>query len=314
MVPEAYGFDAVSALGFLAALTERVELMSGILPVYSRTPALLAMTAAGLDAVSHGRFSLGLGVSGPQVVEGWHGVAYDAPLGRSREVMEICRSVWRREPLAHAGTSYAVPLPPDRGSGLGKPLRLMHRPLRSRIPIYLAALGPRNVELAARSAEGWIPHLYVPERADLVWGEPLRRGASVRDPDLAPLEIVAGGSMAIGGDVGSLRDLERPHLALYVGGMGAKGANFYHQVVSAYGWGREADAVQDLYLAGRRDDAAAALPADLLEATTLIGDEAYLRDRLAAFVDQGVTVLHVTPIGPDPVGDLARLAALCADA
>lgn len=309
-VPESYGIDAVSVLGFLASVTERVGLMSGILPIYSRTPALLAMTAAGLDLASGGRFRLGIGVSGPQVVEGWHGVAYDAPLTRTREIIDICRSVWRREQLRHAGRKYVIPLPEDQGTGLGKPIKLMHRPTRPDIPIYVAALGPHNVELAAERADGWLPFLYVPERADLVWGEALARGRAKRPAGLGPLEIVAGGPMAIGPDVTHLRENDRAHLALYLGGMGAKGANFYNRVVSAYGWAAEAERVQDLYLAGHRDAAAAALPDALLEATSLIGDEVYVRDRLQAFVEHGVSVLHVAPAGPNPLADLRRLGEI----
>src|SRR5882762_9273101 len=162
-VPEAYSFDAVSQLGFIAAKTERVQIASGIFQLYSRTPALTAMTAAGLDYVSGGRFTLGLGASGPQVIEGWHGVPYDAPIGRTREIIEICRQVWRRERLVHAGKHYTIPLPPEQGTGLGKPLKLINHPVRERIPIMVAALGPKNVALAAELAEGWQPIFYYPE-------------------------------------------------------------------------------------------------------------------------------------------------------
>src|SRR3954449_8335306 len=156
-VPEAYSFDAVSQLGFIAARTERVQIASGILQIYTRTPALMAMTAAGLDYVSGGRFTLGIGASGPQVVEGFHGLPYDAPLGRTRETIEICRQVWRREPLVHSGKHYTIPLPADQGTGLGKPLKLINHPVRSRIPISVAALGPANVALVAELAESWQP-------------------------------------------------------------------------------------------------------------------------------------------------------------
>ncbi|BCP34779.1 hypothetical protein MINTMi198_01490 [Mycobacterium intracellulare M.i.198] len=169
-VPEAYSFDAVSALGYLAASTQRVGLASGILQLYTRTPTLTAMTAAGLDYVSDGRFTLGLGASGPQVIEGFHGVPYDAPIGRTREVIDICRQVWRRETVRHQGKHYTIPLPPDRGTGLGKPLKLINSPVRERIPILVAALGPKNVELAAEIAEGWQPIFYLPEKAQDVWG------------------------------------------------------------------------------------------------------------------------------------------------
>lgn len=310
MVPEAYGIDAVSILGFLAGVTERVELMSGIVPIFSRTPALLAMTAAGLDLASSGRFSLGIGVSGPQVVEGWHAVPYDAPLGRTREIIEICRKVWRRELLEHAGKNYTIPLPEDQGSGKGKALKLVHRPIRQQIPIYIAALGPGNVQLAAEKAEGWIPFLYVPERADRVWGEPVKRGLEKRDPALGRFEIVTGGPMAIGPDAEHLREDDRGHLAMYVGGMGARGANFYNRVVSEYGWEEEAARVQNLYLDGHRAEAAAAIPNGLLEGTSLIGDESYIRDRLAAYQSRGVTVAQVTPIGPDPQASLRRFCEI----
>ena len=175
-VPEAYSFDAVSQLGFIAARTDALEIASGILPIYSRTPALTAMTAAGLDFVSGGRFTLGLGTSGPQVIEGWHGVPYDAPVGRTRELIEICRMVWRRERLDYQGKHYTLPLPSDQGTGLGKPLKLINHPVRERIPIVIAALGPKNVALAAELAEGWQPIFYFPEKAGLTWDAAARRG------------------------------------------------------------------------------------------------------------------------------------------
>ena len=310
---ESYGFDSVSWLGFLAAVTERVELAAHVLPIYPRTPALTAMTAAGLDHLSAGRFILGLGASGPQVVEGWHAVPYDAPVARTREIVEICRSVWRRDRLEHAGPKYPIPLPADRGLGGGKPLKLIDRPLRPRIPVHLAALGPANVELAAEVAEGWVPYLYVPEFADRVWSEPLARGFAKRDARLGVMDITAAVPMAIGNDVTHLRDHDRAHLALYVGGMGPRGKNFYNTIAQRYGFEQEAAEVQNLYLEGRRDEAAERLPAALLEATSLIGDEAYVRDRLQAHRDQGVTILQVDPIGADPLGDLRQLRGLLDD-
>src|SRR5690348_5845184 len=180
MVSEVYTFDAVSQLGYLAAVTERVELMSAIFPIYSRTPALTAMTAAGLDFVSDGRFVLGLGASGPQVIEGFHGVPYDAPIGRTRELVEICRKVWRRERLDYQGKYYQIPLPEGVGTGLGKPLKLINHPVRERIPVLLAALGPKSVALAAEVAEGWQPIFFLPERADAVFGDALRAGKDRR--------------------------------------------------------------------------------------------------------------------------------------
>ena len=194
-VPEAYSFDAVSQLGYIAAKTERMQIASGILPLYSRTPALLAMTAAGLDFVSGGRFTLGLGASGPQVIEGWHGVPYDAPIGRAREIIEICRMVWRRDRLAYQGKYYHLPL--EGGTGLGKPLKLINHPVRERIPVALAAIGPKNVTVAAELAESWMPIFYLPEKAAGAWGDAVAEGAAKRDPALGPLQVTAGGLLFI---------------------------------------------------------------------------------------------------------------------
>src|SRR4051812_14728554 len=238
-VAEVYTFDAVSQLGYLAAVTERIELLSAIFPIYSRTPALTAMTAAGLDFVSGGRFTLGLGASGPQVIEGWHGVPYDAPLQRTREIVEICRQVWRRERLAHEGRKYTVPLPPEQGTGLGKPLKLINTPVRERIPVMLAALGPKNVELAAEIAEAWEPIFFVPEKAASVWGESLAAGTARRDATLGDLQVVTSVPVAIGEDVDHLVEAVRPGIALYVGGMGAKGKNFYNDLARRYGYEQE---------------------------------------------------------------------------
>jgi F420-dependent oxidoreductase-like protein len=293
-VPEAYSYDAVSQLGYIAAKTERLQIASGILQLYSRTPALTAMTAAGLDYVSGGRFMLGLGASGPQVIEGWHGVPYDAPIGRAREIIEICRLVWRRERLVYQGRYYTLPL--EGGTGLGKPLKLINHPVRERIPIALAAIGPKNVELAAELAEAWMPIFYVPEKAADVWGDAVARGSARRDPGLGPLDVIAKASLAIGDDVAHLRDLSRPELALYIGGMGAKGRNFYHDLACRLGYEAEAKAIQDAYLDGRKQEAEALVPAELAELTSLIGPESYVRERLAAFREAGVTTLNVTPL------------------
>src|SRR6201992_1435316 len=223
VVAEAYSFDAVSQLGYLAAKTTTVELASGVIPIYIRTPSLLAMTAAGLDYVSDGRFRLGIGTSGPQVIEGFHGVAFDAPLGRTREIVEICRQVWRRERVQHQGKHYQIPLPAGRGTGLGKPLKLINQPVRERIPITIAALRPKNVELTAEIAEGWQPIFFYPEKAQSVWGEELDAARARRDPTLGPLDVMVGTSLAIGDDVEDRLALLKPQLALYIGGMGAKG-------------------------------------------------------------------------------------------
>jgi len=303
-VAEVYTFDAVSQLGYLAAVTERVELMSGILPIYSRTPALTAMTAAGLDLVSGGRFTLGLGASGPQVVEGWHGVPYDAPLQRTREVVEICRQVWRRERLVHDGPKYQVPLPVDQGTGLGRPLKLINTPVRDRVPVLLAAIGPRNVELAAEIAEGWEPIFFHPERAADVWGAPLAAGRARRDPALGELDVVVGVPVAVGDDVDHLVDAVRPGLALYLGGMGARGRNFYNDLARRYGYEAAAAEVQELYLSGRKAEAAAAVPEDLVRATSLVGPEGFVAERIAAFAAAGVTTLNLQPLDGSREGRL----------
>jgi F420-dependent oxidoreductase-like protein len=305
-VAEAYGFDAPTMMGYLAARTERVEIGSAILPIYSRTPALIAQTAAGLDAVSEGRAILGLGASGPQVIEGWHAVAYDRPLGRTREIIDLCRRIWRREVITNDGI-YPIPLPAGQGTGLGKPLKLLTHPVRDRIPIYVAALGDKNVRMTAEVADGWLPFLFIPEKAASVWGASLAAGAAKRSADLAPLEVVAGGPLAIGDDVAGMRELARPQAALYIGGMGARGRNFYNDLARRYGYEAEAETIQDLYLSGRKEEAAAAVPTEMLELTSLIGPAGYVRERLAAFRDAGVTVLAAQPIGPDPARDLAQV-------
>jgi F420-dependent oxidoreductase-like protein len=309
-VPEAYGFDAVSLLGYLAASTSTVELASGILNTYSRTPALLAQTAAGLDALSGGRFTLGLGASGPQVIEGFHGVPYDRPLTRMKEIIQICRSAWRRERLEHEGRVFTLPLPADQGTGLGKPLKIINHLKRSNIPIYIAALGQKSVEETAATCEGWLPFLVYPERMDQVWGDAVRAGKARRDDSLNGFDVVAGGLVAIGDDAAQYRDYARPMAALYIGGMGARGKNFYNDVCRDYGFADEAIAVQDAYLDGRKEEAAGLLPDELIQNTTLCGDEAYVVDRLAAYSEAGVTSLNVTPVGGEPAAVLGRLREL----
>jgi len=306
-VPEAYGFDAPTLMGYLAALTETVQIGSGIVNVFSRTPAALLQTAAGLDHLSGGRAILGLGASGPQVVEGFHGVPYDRPLTRTREVIEIVRQGLRREPLEHHGKVFTLPLPADQGLGLGKPLKLITHPERADLPIYVASLGERNVAMTAELADGWMPIFYWPEKARDVWGAALDRGLAKRSPDLGPMETVASAMVAIGDDVKDLLDLARPTLALYVGGMGARGKNFYNDLACSYGFEQEAREIQELYLAGRKDEAAARIPVELLEATNLVGPAAYVRERLAAMADSGVTTLTLTPVGGDPARTIGQL-------
>lgn len=299
LVAEAYSYDAVSQLGYLAAKTTTIELGSGIFPIYTRTPTLLAMTAAGLDYVSDGRFRLGIGTSGPQVMEGFHGVPFDAPMGRTREVVEICRQVWRRDKVSHQGKNYQIPLPPGRGTGLGKSLRLINHPVRERIPIHIASLGEQNVALTAEIAEGWQPIFYYPERADRVWGDALRAGTAKRNPELGELDVMVGVSLAIGDDVEERLNWAKPQLALYIGGMGAKGKNFYHNVATKYGFGEVADRIQDLYLSGRKAEAIAAVPDELVRNISLIGPRGYIKERIATFAEAGVTTLLATPVTGD---------------
>jgi F420-dependent oxidoreductase-like protein len=298
-VAEAYSYDAVSLMGYLAARTERVQIGSGILPIYSRTPTLTAMTAAGLDALSGGRMILGLGASGPQVIEGFHGVPYDRPVARTREIIEICRQVWRRERIQHDGL-YPIPLPPGQGTGLGKPLKLINHPLRADIPIWVAALGDKNLEMTAELAHGWLPHAVLPEKMDEVFGPALRAGAAKRAPELGPLQITGGGLLALEPEMREpARQLARGMYALYIGGMGARGKNFYNTVFARQGYPDEARLVQDLYLDGKKEEAAAALPEDFIDRVTLIGEPGYVRERIAALRSVGVTHLHVNPVTAD---------------
>jgi F420-dependent oxidoreductase-like protein len=310
-VAEAYGYDGPSLMGYLAAKTETVNIGAAILPIFTRTPTLIAMTAAGIDALSDGRCVLGLGASGPQVIEGFHGVPYDRPLTRTREIIDVCRQVWAREaPLVHQGDAFHIPLPPGEGTGLGKALKIIGRPVRSRIPIWVAALGEKNVAMTAEVADGWLPLFFVAEKAKDVFGASLDEGAARRDPSLGPLQIAAGGLLAIGEEsaVAPIREMGRAAAALYIGGMGAKGKNFYNTLVRRYGYEQEAEEIQDLYLSGQKEAAAAKVPDELLESTSLCGPEGYIKERLAAFGEAGVTHLNVTPVGGDPVALIEKVA------
>jgi alkanesulfonate monooxygenase SsuD/methylene tetrahydromethanopterin reductase-like flavin-dependent oxidoreductase (luciferase family) len=257
-VPEAYGFDSPTLMGYLAAKTERVEIGSAILNVYSRTPSALLQTAAGLDNVSQGRAVIGLGASGPQVIEGFHGVPYEKPLGRTREIVELIRAGLRRD------------------------------------------------------ADGWLPFLFVPEKSGQVWGDSLARGTAKRQEGLAPLEICAGGMVAIGDgpETKALLDFARPMVALYVGGMGARGKNFYNDLMCQYGYEKEAREIQDLYLGGNKRDAEKLVPADLLELGNLVGPASYVKERVAAFAEAGVTNLQVMAASDDPAATIRQLREL----
>ncbi|MEZ5377008.1 MAG: LLM class F420-dependent oxidoreductase [Acidimicrobiales bacterium] len=308
---EIYGYDLVSTLAYLAAKTTRLELMTGILPVYSRSPALIAQTAATLDALSEGRFILGLGTSGPQVIEGWHGYPFDKPMGRTRDVIEICRKVWSGDKVTHDGPAFKLPLPEGEGTGLGKPLKFMNRVPEKDIPIVIASIGPKNVELTAEIANGWQTIHFVPDRFEQVWGDSLAAGKAKRSPDLPPLDIIGGGVVALGDGphVAEAREAARAHIAFYVGGMGAKSKNFYNDLFKRYGWEEEAEKIQDLFLSGKRAEATAAVPDKYLDLSMLCGDEAHVRERLEVYKRVGVTHLNITPAGENPLDTIETIKA-----
>jgi len=314
-VPEAYSFDAVSQMGYLAAKTSTIEIGSGILNVFSRTATCMAQTAAGLDFVSGGRFTLGLGASGPQVIEGFHGVPYEKPMPRIRDYINVCRMTWRREKVVYDGPTTKIPLPDGEGTGLGKPLKLINHPVREDIPIFWASLMGQSVKNTAKYADGWLPIFFDPEKFHTVWGDDLKAGQAERDADLGTLQISAGGMVAIGDDLvgekqSRILDYSRPNVALYVGGMGARDKNFYNTICQRYGYVAEAAEIQDLYLDGKKDEAAAAVPAEMLERTNLVGPAGYVKERLAAYKEAGVTHLSVNAVGADPVRTIEQLKGL----
>jgi F420-dependent oxidoreductase-like protein len=305
-VAEAYGYDSPTLMGYLAAKTERLQIAAGILNIFSRTPGAILQTAAGLDNVSAGRAVLGLGASGPQVIEGFHGLPYDKPLARTREVIRIVRSGLKREPLESHGI-FDIPLSEGKGLGLGKPLKLLVHPERDTIPIWVASLGDKNVEMTAELADGWLPILFIPERARDVWGSALDAGSAKRSPELGPLQISAGGMVAIGEDVKGLLDFLRPMYALYVGGMGARGKNFYNELAQHYGYEKEAKEIQDLYLDGKKKEAEALVPMEWMEASNLVGPASYVQERIAAFHEAGVTHLSIVPASENPAATVAQV-------
>jgi F420-dependent oxidoreductase-like protein len=314
-VPEAYSFDAVSQMGYLAAKTDRIEIGSGILNVFSRTATCMAQTAAGMDFVSGGRFILGLGASGPQVIEGFHGVPYEKPMPRIRDYINVCRMTWRREKVNYDGPAVKIPLPEGQGTGLGKSLKLINHPVRADIPIFWASLMGLSVTATAEFADGWLPIFFDPEKFHDVWGDELKAGIAKRDPSLGQLQISAGGMVAIdesltGDAQKQILDFGRPNTALYVGGMGARDQNFYNTICQKYGYVDEAIAIQDLYLSGQKEAAAAAVPAEMLEKTNLVGPASYVKERIAAYKEAGVTHLSVSPVGKDPVATVEQLRTM----
>lgn len=281
-VPEAWGFDAVSMLGALAVRTERIKLGTGIVNVYSRTPALLGQTAATLDALSAGRFILGLGTSGHQVIAGWHGVPFDRPLLRVRETITIVGQVLRRQPVSFHGEVFQ----------LEKGLKLLAHPVRPAVPIFLASITPAGVRLAAELADGWMPILYSPERAR-VFRPDLEAGLAAAGRQMSALEIAPTMPAVIDDDLARAYDAVRPWVALYVGGMGSRAKNFYNETVRRYGFEAEAKTIQDLYLDGRKRDAIAAVPDALVDAVALVGPPARIRERIQASATAGATLLIV---------------------
>ena len=306
---EAYGSDAATVLAWYGASTEQIRLGAGIFQMPARTPAMTAMTAVTLSELSGGRFLLGLGLSGPQVVEGWHGRPYGKPLGKTREYVEIVRRiVARRERLVHHGDHYRIPYDGEDATGLGKPLLLTVRPTHE-IPIYLASIGPKNVALTAEIADGWLPFWYSPYHADDVFRPALDEGfaRSGEEGKRERFDVVAAVPAIVTDDPDQARWGVRPLLALYVGGMGARGKNFYFDLVCRYGYEEVAETVQDLYLSGKREEAMAALPDQLIDEVSLIGSKERIRDALEAWEESDVTTLAI--FGQD-VGTIRTLAEL----
>jgi len=289
---EAYGSDAVSPAAWLAARTTRIHVGTGIMQIPARTPAMTAMTAMTLDALSGGRFRLGLGVSGPQVVEGWHGQPFGKPLAKTREYVEIVRAILKREkPLEHRGEYYQIPYAGPGATGLGKPLKsILHG--RAALPIYLAAVGPKNVALAAEIADGWIPVFYSARRAAL-FREWLDAGFKVSGRAARAFDVMPMVSVVVGPDAAACRAVVKPRIALYVGGMGARGRNFYNDIARRYGYEDAAKTIQDLYLAGKKAEAEAAVPDALVDEVALCGPKERIRERLAEWTGAGVTTLMV---------------------
>ncbi len=307
---EAYGSDAVTPLAYIAARTERIKLGSGILQMPARTPAMTAMTAATLDEMSHGRFLLGLGVSGPQVVEGWHGRPYGKPLRVTREYVEIVRKILARdEPVEYDGEYYQMPYRGPGTTGVGKPLKLISKPSNPNLPIYLAAIGPYNVRLTAEIADGWLPVFYSPEQADIVFQPLLDEGFSQSGEEgkADRFDTAVTVFVSLDDDLERARLAAKPMISLYIGGMGAKGKNFYHDLAHRYGYGEAADRIQDLYLAGHKMEAMRAIPDELVDEVSLVGSRERIADRLDVWKESEVTTLIAATTDLPTVHTLAEL-------
>lgn len=307
---EAYGSDAISPLAWVGAQTQHIKLGTAIMQMPGRSPANAAMTAMTLDQLSNGRFLMGLGLSGPQVVEGWHGASYAHPLSRSREYVEIVRAIFKREqPVTHDGEIYQIPYRGQGATGLGKPLKSALDPAPD-IPIYLAALGPQNVALAAEIADGWLPMLFSPDQYDRTYKEHVEAGfarASAAGKSLANFDIAPTVAVVIGDDLESCYNALRPNLALYIGGMGAKGKNFYNDLARRYGYEAEAEAIQDLYLAGKKGEAMMKVPGALIDEVALVGPKARVKERLARWTDSPITTMNLTVFDVDTLRTIVEL-------
>jgi F420-dependent oxidoreductase-like protein len=308
---EAYGSDAISPLAWVGAQTQHIKLGTAIMQMPGRSPANAAMTAMTLDQLSNGRFLMGLGLSGPQVVEGWHGASYAHPLSRSREYVEIVRAIFKREqPVTHDGEIYQIPYRGQGATGLGKPLKSTLDPAPD-IPIYLAALGPRNVALAAEIADGWLPVLFSPDQYDRTYKEHVEAGfarAGAAGKSLASFDIAPTVAVVIGDDLEACYNALRPNLALYIGGMGAKGKNFYNDLARRYGYAAEAEAIQDLYLAGKKGEATMKVPGALIDEVALVGPKARVKERLARWTDSPITTMNLTVFDVDTLRTIVELA------
>ena len=302
---EAYGSDAATVLTWVAAQTERIDVGSAIFQIPARAPAMTAMTAATLDSLSGGRFRLGLGVSGPQVSEGWYGVRFDKPLARTREYVEIIRKAMSRERLSHEGEHWTLPLP----DGPGKPIKMTVHPVRDEIPLYIAAIGPKNLEQTGEIADGALAIFFSPEHAEETTVRHLRAGREKAGKDMTDFDLVPTVPMALGDDPVALADQFRPYTALYVGGMGSRKQNFYNKLAQRMGYEQAAAEIQDKYLAKDKEGAAAAVPHELIDSTTLLGPVERIADRMQAYAAAGVTTLSLAPAGWTLEERLASLRA-----
>ncbi len=307
---EAYGSDAVTPLAWIGAQTHNIHLGTAIMQMPARTPAMTAMTAMTLDQLSGGRFLLGLGLSGPQVVEGWHGQPYGKPLRKTREYVSILRAIFKREaPVEYDGRYYQLPYRGDDATGLGKPLKsILHG--RADLPIYLAAIGPKNVQLAAEIADGWLPIFFSPRHYAATYRDYVEAGfaRAGNEKSLETFDIAPSVSVVVGQDVNACRSFIKPMLALYIGGMGARGKNFYYNLACRFGYQTAADTVQSLYLAGKKQAAAAAIPDALVDDVALCGPPARIKDRLQLWQESPITTLNIMTYTIDAVRLMAELA------